>query len=151
MHSEGNYLETGKNDGILWAKTAHYDHLMYALHWTDLQNAGKDTILGGYFTEKLSLQPFLELDTYTNSEYLLNYLKGWKQGIEYFWAEIKELMSDLSPNCRPQTQKVISNLCTLRTSKIYSVLPPSNRDNIFILPYSCNSRSILILQVFPIT
>ncbi len=90
MQSEGNYLETGKNDGILWGKTAHYDHLKYALHWTNLQNAGKDEILGQYFTEIFASKHFQEQDTYSNSEYLHNYLKGWKQGIEYFWAEIKE-------------------------------------------------------------
>ncbi len=90
MQSEGNYLETGKNDGILWAKTAHYDHLKYALHWTDLQNATKDEILGHYFSEIFSSKHLRECNTYCRSEYLLNYLQGWKQGIEYFWVEIKE-------------------------------------------------------------
>ena len=90
MQSEGNYLETGKNDGILWAKTAHYDHLMYALHWHDLQNAGKNEILGQYFTEIFQLHHSLERNTYCQPEHLLNYLKGWKQGVEYFWEEIKE-------------------------------------------------------------
>lgn len=88
--SEGNFLETGKNDGILWAKTAHYDYLKYALHWTDFPNAKKDEILGQYFTEKLNLNHFQDQNTYHQSEYLLNYLTGWKQGIEQFWAEIKE-------------------------------------------------------------
>ncbi len=90
MQSEGNYLETGKNDGILWAKTAHYDNLKYALHWTDLENATKDEVLGYYFAETFNLNRFTESNTYCQPEYLLNYLKGWKQGIEYFWAEIKE-------------------------------------------------------------
>ncbi len=90
LQSEGNYLETGKNDGIQWAKTAHYDHLKYALRWTDFENATKDTILGDYFTEIFSVNHPMELSTYRSSEYLLNYLKGWKQGIEFFWAEIKE-------------------------------------------------------------
>lgn len=90
LQSEGNYLETGKNDGIQWAKNAHYDHLKYALHWTDLENATKDIILGHYFTEVFTANHPLELNTYPSSEYLLNYLKGWKQGIEFFWAEIKE-------------------------------------------------------------
>lgn len=90
MQSEGNYLETGKNDGIVWAKTAHYDHLQYALHWSDLQNAAKDAILGQYFNEMFSTEHFFAGNTYRDPEYLLNYLKGWKQGVEYFWTEIKE-------------------------------------------------------------
>jgi hypothetical protein len=90
MQSEGNYLESGKKDGILWAKTAHYDHLQYALHWSDLRNASKDPILGQYFNEMFSTNRFLESNTYRDPEYLLNYLKGWKQGVEHFWTEIKE-------------------------------------------------------------
>ncbi len=90
MQSQGNYLETGKNDGILWAKTAHYDHLQYALHWNDLENAAKDTVLGQYFNEIFTLNGFLDRSTYSRSQYLLDYLTGWKQGIEYFWAEVKE-------------------------------------------------------------
>lgn len=90
LQSEGNFLETGKKDGILWAKNAHYDHLQYALRWNDLDNAGKDEILGEYFTEKFAANPHFHNNTYRNSEYLLNYLKGWKQGLDFFWTEIKE-------------------------------------------------------------
>ena len=90
LQSEGNYLETGKKDGILWAKTAHYDHLQYALNWKNLDNAIKDDILGQYFTEMFQTHRFIESNTYFQPEYLLTYLRGWKQGIDYFWAEIKE-------------------------------------------------------------
>lgn len=90
MQSQGNYLETGKNDGILWAKTAHYDQLQYALHWSDLDHATTDEVLGHYFTEIFTANRFLQGNTYCPPEYLLTYLTGWKQGIEFFWAEIKE-------------------------------------------------------------
>lgn len=90
MQSQGNYFETGKNDGILWAKTAHYDDLQYALQWTDLENGAKDLVLGHYFTEIIAANRFLDCNTYSSSEYLLNYLKGWKQGIGQFWTEIRE-------------------------------------------------------------
>lgn len=90
LQSEGNYLETGKKDGILWAKTAHYDHLRYALAWSDLDNATRDAILGPYFSEVFAANLLRGDDTYSRSEYLKNYLCGWKQGIEIFWLEIKE-------------------------------------------------------------
>lgn len=90
LQSEGNYLETGKKDGILWAKNAHYDHLRYALAWSDLDNATRDSILGPYFSEVFAANRLEGDDTYSRSEYLKNYLCGWKQGIEVFWLEIKE-------------------------------------------------------------
>ncbi len=90
LQSEGNYLETGKKDGILWAKTAHYDQLKYALAWNDFATATKDAVLGPYFCEVFAANGFSGDNTATCSEYLGNYLRGWKQGIESFWAEIKE-------------------------------------------------------------
>ena len=90
QQSEGDYLETGKKDGILWAKSAHYDHLRYALAWSDLDHALKDSVLGPYFTEVLTSNHLSGEDASSRSEYLHNYLRGWKQGIESFWTEIKE-------------------------------------------------------------
>lgn len=90
MQSEGNYFESGKNDGILWAKTAHYDDLQYALHWNDLENATKDKILGDYFCHIHASNRLFTSNTYCNSDYFLTYLQGWKQGIEQFWEEIRE-------------------------------------------------------------
>jgi len=90
MQSEGNYFESGKKDGIQWAKTAHYDHLQYALHWNELENATKDHILGDYFCRINISNRVLDSDTYCNSEYFLNYLQGWKQGIEQLWEEVRE-------------------------------------------------------------
>ncbi len=93
MQSEGNYFESGKIDGMQWAKTAHYDHLQYALHWNDLENAIKDPVLGDYFNQTKFLKPsniVIQIDTYYNSEYFHNYLQGWKQGIHQLWEEVKE-------------------------------------------------------------
>lgn len=90
MQSEGNYHESGKNDGILWAKSAHYDDLQHALHWTDLENAAKDEILGHYFSTNPTARRLLPGNTYYDSKYALSYLQGWKQGVEQFWEEIRE-------------------------------------------------------------
>lgn len=90
MQSEGNYFQSGKNDGILWAKTAHYDDLQYALHWTNLENATKDEILGHYFSTNPPASRLLLSSTYPDTKYALSYLQGWKQGIEQFWDEIRE-------------------------------------------------------------
>lgn len=90
MQSEKNSLEDGKNDGILWAKTAHYDDLQYALHWSDPENAAKDPVLGDYFTANPTLTRLLQNSTYSNTKYAISYLSGWKQGVLQFWEEIRE-------------------------------------------------------------
>lgn len=90
LQSEGNHFDAGKADGVLWAKLAHYDDLQYALHWNNFDDATQDEILGQYFTEIKRSNRLLRSNTYHNKEYFLNYLKGWKQGIDQFWDEIKE-------------------------------------------------------------
>lgn len=90
MQSEQNSLESGRKDGIHWAKTAHYDDLQYALHWSDMENAAKDTVLGHYFTTNPTLSRLQQSSTYSGTQYALNYLQGWKQGVVQFWEEIRE-------------------------------------------------------------
>jgi Arc/MetJ-type ribon-helix-helix transcriptional regulator len=90
IQSEGDSFDRGKNDGFQWAKSAHYDDLQYVLQWNDLENAQKDPLLGDYFSKIYSSNRFLKRETYYNGDYFLNYLKGWKQGIEQFWDEVRE-------------------------------------------------------------
>ena len=90
LQAEGNYFQSGKTDGLHWAKTAHYNDLQYALQWTELENAAKDLILGEYFQERHTANRLLRSSTYSNDQYFLNYVKGWKQGVDQFWEEVKE-------------------------------------------------------------
>ena len=88
--SEGNFFDSGRRDGFLWAKTAHYDDLLYALDWTEGDNAAKDRILGPYFQEKIRDNTLLEARPDGDSELFRVYVKGWKSGVEQFWDEIRE-------------------------------------------------------------
>ncbi|MDP3480820.1 MAG: hypothetical protein Q8R88_13695 [Desulfoprunum sp.] len=88
--SEGDFFDSGRRDGLLWARSAHYDDLMYALDWDDVDNAVKDQILGGFFQEKSKNNKLLEARPDGLSESFRVYVKGWKSGIEQFWNEIQE-------------------------------------------------------------
>jgi hypothetical protein len=88
--SECGYFDTGRSDGIAWAKRAHYDDLQYALGWDDLGNACKDEVLGEYFAEKLGKIKRKDKRLEGINEYVSAYVKGWKKGLIEFWEEIKE-------------------------------------------------------------
>lgn len=90
QESEGNYFETGKTEGVHWAKTAHYDDLMYALSWKDESNAVKDRVLGEFFSERLASSKMMIVTEAGNNEYFTAYLDGWKNGVEQFWQEIRD-------------------------------------------------------------
>lgn len=90
VRSEGNVFDSGKHDGLLWARSAHYDDLMYALAWDDIDNAVKDEVLGGFFRERIAKNALLETRPEGGGESLKVYVKGWKSGVEQFWNEIRE-------------------------------------------------------------
>jgi Arc/MetJ-type ribon-helix-helix transcriptional regulator len=88
--SEGDSFESGRQDGLLWARSAHYDDLMYAVTWTDYDIAVKDLILGGFFRDRLKDRQLLKANAEGDGESFLIYVKGWKNGIEQFWNEIRD-------------------------------------------------------------
>jgi len=88
--SEGNFYDSGRRDGLLWARLAHYDDLRYALDWDDVDNALKDEVLGSFFQEKSRGNSLLEGRPEGPSESFRVYLRGWKSGLEQFWSEIRE-------------------------------------------------------------
>jgi len=87
--SEGNFFETGRQDGTAWAKTAHYEDIQYALSWEDLENASRDSILGGYFAERIGKIKRKDMRLEGIDEYVRVYLTGWKKGLDEFWDEVK--------------------------------------------------------------
>lgn len=90
MQSEGNYFETGKADGVRWAKTAHYEDLLYARGWEDFDSATRDRVLGGYFQQRVETSRLMEMTSAGANQHLRVYLEGWKHGVEQFWQEVCE-------------------------------------------------------------
>ena len=95
--SEGNYFEYGKTKGLIWAKSTHYQEIVYALKW-DVHEKPVDENLFDYFKNY-----FLESDEYPFFDYetdplvpewvnscMYSFLLGWKEGVAEFWYEIKD-------------------------------------------------------------
>lgn len=92
---ELNVMEWGKKDGLEWCKTAHYRELQYALVWTSYENPHLDEELGDYFSYMLEKYKKRLMATGKKAQHHLNdfsekYLKGWKEGVELFWNEVKD-------------------------------------------------------------
>ncbi|HQL00820.1 MAG TPA: hypothetical protein PK090_08605 [Smithellaceae bacterium] len=92
---ESNIAEWGKKDGLDWCKTAHYDELQYALSWIPPQNPDRDTELGMYFSEMF--KKYKKRITASGRDaqerfsiFSEKYIKGWKEGVELFWREVKD-------------------------------------------------------------
>ncbi|WP_136808095.1 hypothetical protein [Desulfosediminicola flagellatus] len=90
MQSEGNYYDSGKSDGVVWAKTAHYEDLMYALGWSDFDKVVEDEVFGDYFSLKKARNALMAVTPDGINEYFRVYLEGWKNGVEQFWQEVQD-------------------------------------------------------------
>ena len=88
--SEGNFFDSGRQDGLLWAKSARYDDIMYALSWEKYEQGHEDRILGSYFSEKIHANKLMKIQSNAVNEYARIYIQGWKKGLTEFWEEIKD-------------------------------------------------------------
>jgi len=95
MDLEFNFTEWGKNDGLEWCKTAHYQELQYALALASYEDVVQDEELGGYFSEMFEKYKKQLTSSGKKAQDALNdfserYLRGWKEGVELFWNEVKD-------------------------------------------------------------
>jgi predicted CopG family antitoxin len=92
---EFNIAECGKKDGLEWCKTAHYDELQYALAWTPYKDPDRDQELGEYFSQMFeAYKKRLTATGQKAQDYLSGfsekYVRGWKEGVDLFWSEVKD-------------------------------------------------------------
>jgi predicted CopG family antitoxin len=101
LELEGDYFSMGKEAGIEWAKSAHYGDLQFALGWDP--NPGEDPRRLGrkgmehleeYFSDMIENDELMafEDNRHLTNQYLERFLKGWKEGVEVFWNDIKDLV-----------------------------------------------------------
>jgi Arc/MetJ-type ribon-helix-helix transcriptional regulator len=94
LASQTESSELGKKEGVKWARSAHYKELQYALGWLPDKNPQRNEVIGDYFTELFAnshqLQGSTLHENIESSEFIRNFLSGWKEGVDAFWNEIKD-------------------------------------------------------------
>ena len=90
MQSEGNYSENGKQQGIEWAKSAHYDDLLYVVELSPTPAMVTDPRLAPYFCTIIEEDPLMEASPDGINKYTRLFIEGWHRGIVELWNEIKE-------------------------------------------------------------
>jgi len=88
--AEGNYSENGHLKGLQWAKSAHYNDLIYALGLSSSKEMAVDEMLGSYFSGLFSSDHLMETTPDGVNKYGKLFLDGWRRGVRDFWNEIKE-------------------------------------------------------------
>ncbi len=94
--AEGNYSENGHIKGLQWAKSAHYNDLIYALGLSSAKEMTEDDTLGEYFNTIICSDHIMKntttdgVNNHGINKYAKLFLDGWRRGVRDFWNEIKE-------------------------------------------------------------
>lgn len=87
---EKKYYEIGKAEGLQWAKTAHYEDLLYVSQFDTTYRLISDLKMNQYFEQIYQSTDFVK---YSNSDSLNHkqiFTNGWFKGVLEFWNQIEE-------------------------------------------------------------
>lgn len=90
MMWEKKYYQPGKEEGLRWAKTAHYEDLIYVIQYESTYQLVSDPKMSEYF-EKIYASTGLDKDSIpgpVNHEQM--FIDGWFKGVFEFWNQVKE-------------------------------------------------------------
>ena len=87
---EKQYYKKGKTEGFRWAKTVHYEDLLYVLQFDDTYRLIFDPKMSQYFEQ---IYKTTDLAKYSNSDSINHeqmFIDGWFKGVLEFWNQVKE-------------------------------------------------------------
>ncbi len=87
---EKQFFNLGKQQGIKWARSAHYEDLLYVLNHEDTYELIGHARFKSYFHRIYKTH---ELGNYAIDgvvDHERKFMDGWFQGVNEFWNEVKE-------------------------------------------------------------
>lgn len=85
---EKQYYTLGKDEGLRWAKTAHYEDLLYVVGTNDTYRLISDSRMSDYFDKIYQSNELANQSGAVDHEQL--FIAGWSDGILEFWNHVKE-------------------------------------------------------------
>ncbi|MDA3786987.1 MAG: hypothetical protein PF503_00590 [Desulfobacula sp.] len=87
---EKQYYKLGKEEGLRWAKTAHYEDLLYVLQFNGTYELISDPKMRDYFDKIYQSTGLAELSNSSSIDHEQMFIEGWFKGIFEFWNHVKE-------------------------------------------------------------
>lgn len=87
---EKQFFKSGKKEGLKWARSAHYEDLIYVVNFADTYELTNDSKFSRYFEQ---VHDRYELGKYASDgavDHELMFMDGWFNGITEFWNQVKE-------------------------------------------------------------
>ena len=87
---EKQFYQLGREEGLKWARTAHYEDLLYVLRFSRACKLICDPKMSDYST-KIYESASLSQDQYPDPEAReMMFMDGWFSGVMEFWNHVKE-------------------------------------------------------------
>jgi hypothetical protein len=100
LQAQTDYHETGREEGLRWAKAASYTDLEHARKFDPRDEDGvydptiplHDDVLGHYFIDAMEADPLTnpETDEDELNDFARQWLDGWLEAVQEFWSAVKD-------------------------------------------------------------
>ncbi|MCK5163057.1 MAG: hypothetical protein KAQ72_05040 [Desulfobacula sp.] len=87
---EKKYYKLGKAEGLRWAKTIHYEDLLYVLQFKDTYKLISDPKMNQYFEQVYQTTDLVKYSNSGTVDHEQMFIDGWFKGVSEFWNQVKE-------------------------------------------------------------
>jgi len=87
---EKNFYKSGKSEGHKWARSAHFEDLLYVLNLPDTYQLIEDPKYQGYFEEIYDAYELANFSIDGAVAHEKRFVDGWFAGVNEFWNQVKE-------------------------------------------------------------
>jgi len=87
---EKQYSKLGKNEGLRWAKTAHYEDLLYVVKFDDTYTLISDPKMRDYFDKIYQSAEIIKSSNSSSIDHAQMFIEGWFKGVLEFWNHVKD-------------------------------------------------------------
>ncbi|MBU8850010.1 MAG: hypothetical protein KOO65_01715 [Desulfobacterales bacterium] len=87
---EKKYYKLGKHEGLQWAKTVHYEDLLYVLEFDAAYQLLSDPKMTQYFKRIYESTDLVKYSNNSSVNHEQMFIEGWFKGVLEFWNQVKE-------------------------------------------------------------
>ena len=87
---EKQFFKSGKNEGIKWAQSAHYEDLLYVINFNDTYELTNEAKFKAYFEDLHTKNDLGKYAGENEVDHEVMFMDGWFYGVNEFWTQIKE-------------------------------------------------------------
>jgi hypothetical protein len=86
---EKKFYKKGKTEGLRWAKTVHYEDLLYVLQFDAAYQIISDPKMNQYFEQIYQSTGLVAYAKASSVDHEQLFIEGWFKGVLEFWNQVK--------------------------------------------------------------